>query len=221
MTPKQFGALLRQRRAALHYSLARLATESALAVVTIRRLEGGQIERPYRHTLESLATVLYEAESGRRWFIEEGLRLDPAGEASPQGGASFPLPQVVHTQIVAPPVARIPLLTPAMGTQYLMISAVFRLSNYHGVLYRYEATLPLHRDRLYWGDKEPAAYVECALWLEGAEQCRMRFGPYDQVKIGHFSVAGLDAELIVERLPTRHVAMRQRLLVGGTTIFDL
>jgi hypothetical protein len=48
----------------------------------------------------------------------------------------------------------------------------------------------------------------------------MSFGPYDQAKIGHFSVAGLDSELIVERLPTRHVAMRQRLLVGGTTLFE-
>jgi transcriptional regulator with XRE-family HTH domain len=220
MTPKQFGTLLRQRRAALRYSLTRLARESALAVITIRRLEGGEIERPYRHTLESLATVLYEAENGRRWFIEEGLRLDPSGETSAMGGEA-PIPQMIHTQIVAPPIARIPLLTPPMGTQHLMISAVFRLSDYHGVLYRYEAILPLYHDLLYWGDKAPAARVECTLWVDGTEQCQMNYGPYDQSKIGHFQVAGLDAELIVERLPTRHVAMRQRLLVGGATIFDL
>src|SRR4029079_1588288 len=111
MTPEQFGALLRQRRAALRYSLTRLATESALAVITIRRLEGGEIARPYRHTLESLATVLYEAESGRRWFIEEGLRLDPSGETRATD-RDVPVPQLIHTQIVAPPIARIPLLTP-------------------------------------------------------------------------------------------------------------
>lgn len=220
MTPKQFGALLRQRRTALRYSLARLASEATLAVVTIRRLEGGEIERPYRHTLENLATVLYEAESGRRWFIEEGLRLDPAAETGTPEGEIYPIPQVIHSQIVAPPIVRIPLLTPPMGTQHVLIGTVFRLTDYHGVLYRYEATLPLRHNLLYWGDREPAARVECALWLEGAEQCRLNFGPYDQVKIGHFTVAGLEAELIVERLPSRHVAMRQRLLVGGTTIFD-
>lgn len=220
MTPEQFGALLRQRRASRRYSLARLAAEANLAVITIRRLEGGAIERPYRHTLENLATVLYEAENGRRWFIEEGLRLDPTSGSISAGPEAPPIPQIIHTQIVAPPIARIPLVNPPMGLQQLMISTVFRLGDYRGVLYRYEATLPLYNNLLHWGEKSPADRVECALWLDGAEQCRLTFGPYDQSKVAHFTVADADAELVVQRLPTRHVTMRHYLLVGGTTIFD-
>lgn len=220
LTPEQFGVSLRERRTALRYSLARLATEAGLAVITLRRLEAGAIARPYRHTLESLAAALYETSHERRRLVETGLRLDPAGGAAPAVAAPPPLPEVVHTQIVAPPIMLVPLSAPPLGVEHLLISAVFRLERLHGALYRYDATLPLLHERLHWGEKSAPDRVECALWLDGEEQCRLVFSPYDRLQTGHFTVAGLAAELIVERLPSRHVAMRQRLLVGGVTIFE-